>query len=74
MDTTIFMGYEPFTKRLLESEVVFEFADGKVRTDAGLAKRAKAQRSTTDWHHTRKVLLPRLRTGPRVYSSEARIL
>ncbi|KAK3382003.1 hypothetical protein B0H63DRAFT_217821 [Podospora didyma] len=57
MDTTIVMGYELFAKRLLESKVVFELEDGKIRTDAGLAKRAKAQTSTIDWHHTRKVLM-----------------
>ncbi|KAK0701711.1 hypothetical protein B0T26DRAFT_877020 [Lasiosphaeria miniovina] len=51
------MGYELFAKRLLESKVVFKLGDSKVRTDAGLAKRAKAQRSTIDWHHTRKVLM-----------------
>ena len=45
MDMAIVIGYELFAKRLLESSVVFELANGKVGTDAGLAKRAKAQRS-----------------------------
>jgi hypothetical protein len=57
MDTTIVIGYQLFAKRLLESKVVFDLADGQVRTDMSLSRRAKTQRSTIDWHHTRKVLM-----------------
>lgn len=57
MDMMIIIGYDLFAKRLHESMVVFELVNGKVRTESGLAKRTKAQRSTIDWHYTRKVLM-----------------
>lgn len=57
MDTTIVIGYELFAKRLLDSRVEFQLADGQRKTETGLSRRAKNRQSTIDWQHTQQVLM-----------------